>query len=525
VPQAWRYRNWVIAALNADRPYDQFLREQIAGDLMPGATPQETYDRIIATGYLAGTRRFGSYEDKRYQWYLTFEDTIENLGRAVLGLGLGCARCHDHKFDPISMEDYYALYGFFRSTRFPWPGIELDKVPHDLVPLAPRDQVESALRARKQQLADLDRVIREQTSKTAKAQARQKRDALAKSPLPLDLAYAVADGTRWVGSAPIQVKGDPARPGKEVPRRFLQILGGQPLPAGVKGSGRLQLASWLTDPANPLTARVMVNRLWLHHFGRGLVGTPNDFGRQGTPPSHPELLDWLALRFVQSGWSIKAMHRLMVLSHTYQLASDDRDDALQADPDNVLLWRHNRRRLDAEAIRDTLLALGGALDRSPGGPHPFPEQPTWNFTQHVPFKAVYDTDRRSVYLMTQRIQRHPYLALFDGADTNASTARRTTSTTPLQALFLMNDPLVHRLARGFAGRLMKEPASQRVAASFRLALSRPPTPAEQRSADAYLEQMRSRLAQAGVRGDEAQARLWESYARALFLSNELVYVH
>jgi mono/diheme cytochrome c family protein len=526
VPQAYRYRNWVIAAFTADRPYDLFLREQVAGDLMPGGTEQERLDRIVATGYLAGTRRFGSYEDKRYQWYLTFEDTIENLGRTVLGLGLGCARCHDHKFDPISMADYYALYGFFQSTRFPWPGIELDKVPRDLVPLAPPDRVEAALSERKLQLDELDRQLGELAPdrKAERRQNRQKRATLAKSLLPIEYAYAVAEGQRWVGSARVQLKGDPARPGQEVPRRFLQVLGGQVLPGDVKGSGRLHLAEWLTEAKNPLTARVLVNRLWLHHFGRGLVATPNDFGRQGQLPSHPELLDWLAARFAHGGWSIKAMHRLMVLSAAYQQASAAPD---QAGPDNVLLSRFNRGRLDAEAIRDTLLALGGVLDRSPGGPHPFPAASTWDFTQHKPFKAVYDTDRRSVYLMTQRIQRHPYLTLFDGADTNASTARRTASTTPLQALYLMNDPFMHRMARGFAARLKRDRSDEagRVAWSFLLALGRPPTQAERDTALSYLEQMRARLEQAGVAGLEREARLWEAYARAVFLSNELVYVH
>src|SRR5579871_3215853 len=207
----------------------------------------------------------------------------------------------------------------------------------------------------------------------------------------------------------------------------------------------------------------MVNRIWAYHFGRGIVPTASDFGKQGRPPTHPELLDWLASEFMASGerkppvesansstggsrsplaWSIKKMHRLIMLSRTYQMSSDDDPANLQIDVANEYLWHFARRRLDAESIRDTLLAVSGGLDRTTGGPHPFPEQTTWNFTQHNPFKAVYETNRRSVYLMTQRIQRHPFLGLFDGADTNASTARRVTSTTPLQALYLMNDPFV-----------------------------------------------------------------------------------
>jgi hypothetical protein len=554
IPQAYRYRNWVIDALNADKPYDRFLREQVAGDLMPADTQEETFQRIVATGYLAGTRRYGSYEDKRYQWWLTYEDSIENVGRAVLGLGLGCARCHDHKFDPVTAEDYYALYGIFRSTRYPWPGIELDKVQRDLVPLESPARVAAHEKQRKAKLAtlgatigrlDADRARAEKLLKVAKkdeateakmklanvqkelAAARRQRDAVAKEPPPWPEAYAVAEGTRWVGDVKVQLSGDPTKPGKHVPRRFLQILGGQTLPSDEKGSGRLHLAKWLTDAKNPLTARVMANRVWLYHFGRGLVVTPNDFGRQGRAPSHPELLDHLATRFVESGWSVKAMHRLILLSSTYRQASEDNESKRLADPENELLWRVTPRRLDAESIRDSLLSLSGELDRSPGGAHPFPPMSKWNFTQHNPFKAVYETDRRSVCLMTQRIQRHPYLALFDGADTNASTAKRTTSTTTLQALYLMNDPFVLRLARGFASRLQREAKGDagRITLSFRLAFGRLPSSEEREAASEALAKMRAKLRESGEQADRVEARAWEAYARAVFMSNELVYVN
>jgi hypothetical protein len=292
------------------------------------------------------------------------------------------------------------------------------------------------------------------------------------------------------------------------------------------------LAGWLTDPRNPLPARVLVNRLWQHHFGRGLVPTPSDFGKQGKPPSHPELLDYLAAVFLADGgpgappWGIKKMHRLLMLSRTYQLASRDHAGNAQTDPDNESLWQFNRRRLDAESIRDALLAVSGALDRSVGGPHPFPDQTTWDFTQHKPFKAVYATNRRSVYLMTQRIQRHPYLALFDGADPNASTAVRVTSTTPLQALYLMNDPFVHEQARRFAARLLAERADDagRMGQAYLLAFGRPVAAEELSAGVEYLARVRERLRGAGVLAERLEIAAWESYARALLLANELVYV-
>lgn len=566
IPQMVKYRNWVIDAIGADMPYDQFITQQLAGDLLPAETEEERYRQIIATGYLANSRRFGSYEDARYPWHLTIEDTIDNLGRTFLALTINCCRCHDHKFDPLTNEDYYALYGFFQSTRYPWPGIELDKAQHDLVALARPEQIAEFEKQRKRELARFDGRIKkiEDEQKAANEQLKQveqtadddgKRDKVAeltkrlnqlkgdakaarkeredfnRRPLPFEVAYAVAEGKtegkKKVGNACVHIKGDPERQGEEVPRRFLTVLGGQLLPDDVEGSGRLQLASWITDPANPLTARVMVNRLWHYHFGRGIVATPSDFGKQGTPPTHPELLDWLATRFVESGWSLKAMHRLILLSHTYRIASSDESNGTRLDPNNELFGRFPRRRLDAESIRDTLLSVSGTLDSSVGGQHPFPEPKKWDFTQHKPFKAVYNSNRRSVYLMTQRIQRHPFLALFDGPDTNASTARRVTSTTPLQALYLMNDPFVHEQSQAFAKRLLAERSDDRdrIKLAWLLLFSRPPEASERATAMNYLTQVKEKLGADKLSDDHLTAQAWQSLVRSLWMSNEFVYVN
>jgi Protein of unknown function (DUF1553)/Protein of unknown function (DUF1549)/Planctomycete cytochrome C len=565
IPQMYRYRNWVIDAVNRDLPYDEFVRRQLAGDLLPAKDDADRHDKLIATGYLANARRFGSYADvgegkTTYPWYLTYEDTIDNLGRTFLGLTINCARCHDHKFDPLSQADYYALYGFFQSTRYPWPGIELDKVQRNLVPLVQAERVAAAEKERREQLAGLDTQLKDLRVEKAAADkaaqvaanvsslaaatitaradkllgainsAKKAKEDVEKQPLPYPTAYAVAegksDGKRKVGNACIQIKGDPDRQGPEVPRRFPTVLGGKTLPAEAKGSGRLELANWIVDPENPLTARVMVNRIWQHHFGRGIAPTPSDFGKQGQPPTHPELLDHLATRFVASGWSVKAMHRLILLSRTYQMASTDDPANARIDVGNEFLWRFHRQRLDAESIRDTLLAVTGTLDRSPGGPHPFPAMPSWNYTQHNPFKAAYETDRRSVYLMTQRIQRHPFLALFDGPDTNASTATRTTSTTPLQALYLMNDPFVHARARDFAKRILAERADDpaRIERAYLLLFGRPPNSEEAAAASDYLARLTAKPRSGNVPPDQLSAKAWESLSRALFLSNEFVYV-
>ena len=361
--------------------------------------------------------------------------------------------------------------------------------------------------------------------KDAARKAKQERDAFVVSGRPkMKTAYAVAEGK--AENARLHIKGDPRRVGKEVPRRFLEILGGQKLPADAKRSGRLELAHWLTDPKNPLTPRVMVNRIWHYHFGRGIVSTPNDFGARGRPPTHPELLDWLTARFIESGRSIKAMHRLILKSHAYRLASGSVPELENADPDNTLYGRGVRRRLEAEAIRDAMLVLGGNLDRTMGGPHPFPAEKTWRFSASRPFYAVYSTDRRSVYLMSGRIRKHPFFEVFDGADPNLSTGRRLLTTTPLQALYLMNDKFVSRQADGFAARLLAAGGAvgSRVDAACEAAFGRMPTSEERSRAETYLERARARLAGTGVAEAERERTAWASYVRVLFSSNEFFYL-
>jgi len=550
IPQMYKYRNWVIDAFNRDLPYDQFVTHQLAGDLVEdhndpargtSAEERERQQRIIATGYIANSRRFGSRVHD-YPQHLTIEDTLDNLGRTFLGTTINCARCHNHKFDPITTDDYYALYGIFHSTRYPWPGIELEQKQRDLVPLASAEEIQQAERAREQKLNDLQAQITQRQAafdtlkdKPENDSARQQAqkdltDAertlseQEKSPPEYELAYAVAESNTIEDSA-IQMKGNPERLGVVVPRRFVEVLGGERLDSSDLSSGRLALARWITNPANPLTARVMVNRIWQGHFGRGIVPTPNDFGRHGKLPSHPELLDWLATTLIDSGWSIRALHREIVLSRAYRMSSVRSPEAISQDPNNEWLSSFPRRRLDAEAMRDTLLSLGGHLDLTMGEAHPFPEQKTWKFTQHRPFKAIYETNRRSVYLMTQRIQRHPYLAIFDGADPSTSMPTRLTSTTPLQALYLLNDEFVHQQAQGWAARLNTAATpAERVHLAFEMALGRPARQSEVETATQLVEQVAARLRSEGRAEAEAHSQAWESFCRAVFRLNEFVYI-
>ncbi len=378
---------------------------------------------------------------------------------------------------------------------------------------------------------------------------------------PFAMAYGVTEGTPQ--NARIQLRGDPDRPGAKVPRGFLSAIGGGPLDEPIQGSGRLELARWLTGPTHPLTARVMVNRIWQFHFGRGLVTTPNDFGTRGQRPSHPELLDHLATRFIRGGWSIKAMHRLILMSATYRQAaggtakpcptagdgpsetcpieasgivaaaagqampapnaSEDGVAFIEA-PSADLFSPFPRRRLGAEEIRDAILLVSGALDPSPGKGHPFPAPTRWGYTQHAPFGAVYEHNRRSVYLMTQRIRRHPFLALFDGADPNASTPERRASTVPTQALYFLNDPFVHANAERFVDRVLAGGLGELswIEAAYRLALARNPTPDERLDAVRFLAAYRAGTSSDGE--DASRTAAFAAFARVLFGGNEFLTV-
>jgi cytochrome c553 len=532
IPQAYLYRDYVIDAFNADVPYDRFLHEQLAGDILAAAGPPEDYARrVIATGFVAQAKRFGTF--KLEDIHQIIEDNLNTTGQVVLGLSLRCARCHDHKFDPVTSRDYYGLYGFFAGAKYPFAGAEELKTPSDFAPLIPPARQEARAAAHAEEVARLK-------SEIAKAEAGGKlppdrlkalRDRLARtekeSPLAgVPLAYAVGEGTPT--DARLQKGGNPRDLGPVVPRGVPACLDASPTLAIPKGaSGRLQLARWLTEsPARALTARVMVNRIWQHHFGRPIVATPSDFGLRGAPPTHPELLDGLARAFIDSGWSIKAMHRAIVLSKTYRLAvAEDADDAGR-DTGNTAYWRADRRPLDAEALRDALLDLAGRLDPSRPGPHPVPPESKWAYTAHDQFKAVYPSDRRSVYLMVQRLHPHPYLSLFNGPDASTTTAVRDDGFLPLHALYLLNSPFVHEQAAEFARRLIvREPDTRaRIRLAYLMAYARPPSPADADRASVFLARYEQALADEGVSPDRRALESWSGLARTLLASNEFLFV-
>jgi hypothetical protein len=440
-PDAWRYRDWVAGALNADMPYDRFVRLQLAGDEAEPGDPSA----FVATGFNRCYPDMVDLNDQGLRRQNALNDITETTGLVFLGLTIGCARCHDHKFDPIRQSDFYRLQAFFTPARF-----------RDDYPLGPGD-----------------------------ARARGLDEAGPDAPPTFVLR-----------------RGEYGANGPEAPPAFPVVLCedesealARPTPSERSTGRRTALADWLLRPDHPLTARVMVNRLWQHHFGRGIVGTPSDFGGMGDPPTHPELLDWLATELVARGWSLKAMHRLIVTSAAYRRSSLASPDALAADPDNTLLWRQNRRRLDGEALRDALLAASGRLSRAPGGPPAFPELPA-ELAKLSSKGAVWpvsatqaERDRRSLHVFVRRNLRYPFFEAFDRPDTNASCPRRSVTTIAPQALTLLNSQLARESARAMAGRVENEagpePGAQ-IERAYRLALGRPPDAEERRLAAEFL---------------------------------------
>ncbi len=538
VPEAGRYRDYIIDCFNGDKPYDRMVREHLAGDLLAREGTRAQYaESVIATGFLALSRRYATAPFEL--WHLTLEDTIDTTGRAFLGLTLRCARCHDHKFDPVTQRDYYSLFGIFASTTYPYAGSEelhSKSFPRmNFVPVSQPSETEARLDRYRQRIAELDREAialeskNDPGSKSRVSKLRAEWSKLRRPSLPADVpgCYAVSEGEPV--DVALQKRGDPDSPGPVVPRGvpvFPFLAAAAPRAVGPGQSGRLELADWLVHPEHPLTARVMVNRIWQHHFGRGIVATPSNFGIRGEPPSHPELLDWLAAKFVSDGWSIKSLHREILRSETYQLASDNDSASAERDPEGRWLWRFPYRRLDAESIRDAMLAVSGRLARNRPAPHPFPAIDAWQWTQHNPFKAVYPSSHRSVYLMTQRLVKHPFMAIFDGPDTNVSTDARTHSTVPLQALYLRNNPFVQEQAAGFADRLIAGSAENpsRIRLAFELAWGRPPAPDEIDRWLRYLSDCRNALAASRISEAAIERETWSSLAKVMLTSNEFLYI-
>jgi hypothetical protein len=598
-PNMWRYRDYVIEAFNQDRPYDRFIKEQIAGDELYPADPAEK----VATGF----NRLWPDESNLANPILMREEILDDITDTVssvfMGLTYGCAKCHDHKFDPILQKDYYKLQAFFAGTTnndrsslltgeegtrheeqyAGWDAKTRDiraemrglleavrvNATKDAIGMFPTEAQQAVFTAPEKRTAMQWQIYYRSASrlpndtaleKALKGDAKERYAALKKElaqydsikPADPPIAQVMVDQGRDAPPTHVLAKGVWDAPLDEVQPGFLTILDPNPAkiisPEGLNSSGRRSaLANWLADPNNPLVSRVMVNRIWHYHFGQGIVGSPSDLGVMGERPSNPQLLDYLASVFVTDGWSIKKMHRMIMLSSAYQQSSAYQASAAAIDPQDKLVWRFERRRLEGEVIRDSMLFVSGELNLKMGGPGVFPplppgvSMPRSNYLNWKPEKDPAESDRRSVYVFVKRNLRYPMFEAFDFPDTHESCPRRYSTVTPTQPLAMMNDELVMEWARALASRVLNDgglSAEQQIERAYRLVFSRAPRGEESRLVLDFLNQQSALLAERLAKTDKvplpdsvpagmapARAAAFVDFCHTLLNSNEFIYMN
>ncbi|MGL6074405.1 MAG: PSD1 and planctomycete cytochrome C domain-containing protein [Fimbriiglobus sp.] len=538
---AWRYRDYVVRSFNADKPYDQFLREQIAADLLPEVDkPIEQRERLTGLGYLSIGPKLLAEPDKQKMLLDIADEQLDTVGKGILGLTLGCARCHDHKFDPIPTRDYYSLLAIFTSTRT-MQNLNTVAKAYERKPALTPEQT-AAQKYMQKLRTDLKAIEKEfgKVPKENKAKrtelhlkATEKRTLLrwgaVLAPEP-DAILGVEEGSADAYNTQprnlhVQARGNYVTPLEEAPANFLRIIEGEKPTSFVSttanptakpeanktrygqirtSSGRLEFAQWLTSPKNPLTARVMVNRIWKHHFGEGLVRSVDNFGLLGEKPTHPELLDYLASRFLEQGWSIKQMHREILLTDAYAMGPANAGDGPTRDPENRLLWQYPLHRLEAEAVRDAMLVVAGNLDRTLGG--------TLYNNANLEYVGTpnYDSTRRSIYLPVLRSKVFDFFQTFDFPDPSSPNGRREATVVAPQSLLLMNNPFVLKQSQVFAERLKREASTDeaRIRLAYRLAYTRDAKPDEVQRALRYVQETKN----------------WPNFTHAILASNEFLYL-
>ncbi|HUR46480.1 MAG TPA: PSD1 and planctomycete cytochrome C domain-containing protein [Candidatus Saccharimonadales bacterium] len=554
-PYAWTYRDYVIRSFNEDKPYNRFILEQVAADRLPLGADKSA---LAALGFLTlGDHFKGNMND-------VINDRIDVTTKGLLGLTVACARCHDHMFDPIPTQDYYSLRGIFASSAEPASGPVIGP-PQNKELYADYLKQHTALEKELQLYSGKNiKGANKKAMLKKKVETMGKLDALEMSHPGAPVKAMVLEDMVKPQDSRVFLRGEAENKGEIAPRRFLQVLSPNSRQPFKIGSGRLELANAIGDNNNPLTARVMVNRIWLHHFGEGIVTTPDDFGTQSAPPSHPELLDYLANQFMENGWSIKKMHKLIMLSNAYQQSSENNPRYAQLDPYNRLLWRANIRRLDFEALRDSLLAIGGKLDTNMFG-RPVPlasgngrrRKIAGVLQPGVRPQEIGYTTRRTVYGYVDRGDLPEVFNHFDFANPDMETGKRYETTVPQQALYLMNSPLVVEQARNLAERPEVKRAEtdiERIEALYRIAYQRPPRPEEIKLGLEFLEEAAPRTSlptletngknvpqrRPAVRKANRQVGIgnrpngpanrrpltaWSEYAHAMLLANEAAFVN
>ena len=540
-PLAWRYRNYVIDSFNRDKPFDQFIKEQIAGDLLPATTEKQHDEQVTAAGFLALSAFELSDANAAKLRMDIADEQITTTTRAFLALTVGCARCHDHKFDPIPTIDYCALAGIFRSTELLSglrSGVPKGRPPDDasyfniaLLAKLSEPKPDPEMVKQWEEIQIQSKQLQEDVLKITGIKLGDRRQAaglkvlseMDKFSLPANVVMSVRDSEQEVGDCQVNIHGDAKQLGPTVPRGFLQVVSrpGEKDAIGPKESGRLELAEWLIRRDNPLTARVAVNRMWQGMFGRGIVADVDNFGFLGDRPSNPELLDYLALRFMGQGWSVKKMLREMALSRAYRLSTAYQAQNANIDADDLLMWRMNRRRLEVEALRDSLLMIGGALDLNrPANSPVFHFKRAYDIGEKAgaqPEDYTVAMRNRTVYVPVLRNFMPPLFEAFDFPEPSESRGRRDVTTVPTQALFLMNSPFVVEQSRLAADKLLAASAPsdrERVLQVYRETIGRAPTAEE---LNRSLEFMKS------IAPSMSERNVWGLLYQAMFVSAEFRY--
>ena len=541
---AWRYRDYVVQSFNNNMPYNQFIREQIAGDLLPFKFDSEKHSHLIATGYLTLGPKVLAEVDKKKMEMDIIDEQIDTMGKTFLGLTLGCARCHDHKFDPILTADYYSLAGVFKSTKTMESLVTIAKwnenplaneketallKEHTAKVAESKKKADDFLEEQRKELVAEKKIVEEKKATPKeieallkdepKATLKKLRDATAaleKATPELPSAMGVTEGK--VSDVAIHIRGNTDRLGKVMPRAVPVVLSKANAPAfPEKASGRLELANWIASPSNPLTSRVMVNRVWRWHFGRGIVPTPDNFGLLGTNPTHPELLDWLASEFIQSNWSVKDLHKTIMFSNTYKqastliLSSDEKDSSCS------LYWRFVPKRLEGEVLRDSLLEVSGQLDKTMGGSLLQVKNRAFFFDHTSKDLTKYDSNRRSLYLPVVRNNLFVVFSLFDGTDAAVPNGDRANTTIAPQALFFLNSKLVLDASELLAQKTIQNATTQeaQILYLYENILGRTPTLEEANRAKDF-------LFQALKLSENNPAKVLAAFAQILVSSNEFV---
>ena len=566
---AWRYRDYVIESLNADKPFDQFVKEHLAGDLLvgPDTSQSKKIEFLTATGFLTMGPKVLAEGDQTKMLMDIIDEQIDTTGRAFLGLSLGCARCHDHKFDPISQADYYSIAGIFQSTETMESLVRIAKW-HENSIASPEEQeshrqylltidtkkteIENLIKHSQEEITHASSALPNSTEsrgdekgstviseekfpenvRTQLSQLREEQKAL-EGAVP-QMASAMGVQEKSSQESRIHIRGSHLSLGRRVSRGIPAVLEIDSPLSIAAGSGRKELAEWMVHPRHPLTSRVLVNRLWRWHFGRGIVATTENFGILGEKPSNQPLLDWLAVELIESGYSLKKMHRAIMLSRTYQLSSDPqtcatKEQAAQVDPGNILRWRSDVRRLPAESIRDAMLVVSGTLDRSMGGTLLHVANRAFLFDHTSKDETRYDSLRRSIYLPVIRNHIHDAFWLFDSTDGAVPNGDRGTSTVASQALYMLNSDFVMQVSKAIAESLFVDSpvnldTDARTTIAFRRILGRTPAESELVLIKKSAEKIEMQLQMDGIPQAERALSLWTVLSQTLVTGNEFLFI-